>query len=408
MKIAIIATELSPFSDQTTNATEAACLAGAFLSLGHDVRVIIPLPNDIDLNVHALARRLTRITFQIGGVEHSCARYDGRTSSGVTVHLLEIAEGSSVSDQAPDQEAFCHASTAFLRSLNEPIDWCFSWGHETSLVASLAAESTTSTARMSHFLFLPSIKDSDPMPEVVSAADRVVVFDGNVLERAVQLQNEQLIESLASGRITALARPITCGEPRTFSDKVSAKAAFQLRNDLPVRTDVPLVLFMDIENDTNDHALRSFIRGDVQAVCPKGDVDLTKLAERYPDRLSLIPFDSYDDALLAADACVLGKRSHLAMNALSNGTVPIVRAAGAGGIVDLEPSCESGSAIVVDDSSEKSLEEGLGRFVSAFRNGPVYRSLVTRLPGYVVSWSDAAQHYLQLMEEAKPTGEQAP
>ncbi|MCP4606976.1 MAG: hypothetical protein GY847_41770 [Proteobacteria bacterium] len=404
MHIGIVATELVPFIEETPGSVDVASLASAFISLEHEVCVVIPLTPSVDLNAHSLARRLTPIPMEMDDKSYNCIRYDGRTSSGVTVHFLEI-EGLAFESGEPKRiEEFNRAAAAFLGTFTEPIDLCISYDSEAWLVPSLVRETASQKDSTVHMLITPSLDNDTITFEKATAADRIVVFDQTSIDEAVSNGIEPLAGMISQDRVIGLQRPVDRCEPLTWEKKSSLKAAFQLGSELPVRSDVPLILFAETENPSFAEVLKSLLRQDVQAICRARRSELSELRERYPDRLALIRDDGPLEKILApADACVVGRDTRLAALALCLGTVPIAGPGSDTGIVDLEPSCQSGSGIVIEELSASALQSGLNRFTSAFGNNHGFRSLVTRLPQYTVTWRDAARHYLQLAEEVRPS-----
>ncbi|MCP4606434.1 MAG: hypothetical protein GY847_38995 [Proteobacteria bacterium] len=402
MRIGIVATELSPFIESTLKSADIASLASAFTSLGHDVFAIIPMTANIDVNAHSLARRLTPISFEMNDQSIRCARYDGRTPSGINVHLLEV-EGFPYDTTTQSTEAFCRAAACFLCSLSDPFDWCFSWDEETSLLPSLFRELAPASSKTAHMLIVSSLEDSSTtMTKGFAAADCAIIYGRDCETGAISKANKPLADMISQGRAVTVSRPGPTGKPLTLNEKASAKATFQMQSHLPVRDDVPLVLFTETNDKTFPDTLKSFLTEDVQAVCRRTGTTLTSLAERYPDRLAIVPeTEAWEKMLEPVDACLAVDDVHLALQALSNSTVPITDLSSAAGIVDLEPTRDSGSGILVESRSTQSMVTGLKRFVSAYRTGSAFKALAARLPGYVTTWPTAARQYLDLMAEVK-------
>ncbi len=406
MQISIITTGFSPFWDSTTQAKERAFLADALVSLGHTVRVVVPLPKGLALDTYSLARRLNPIQSELNGNALKAIRYDGRTSSGVESHLLEI-EGPAFDGQQDSShyaEAFCHLAISCLDSLSEPIDCCLSF--ESALLFPMCAKKNPLGLSKTIQMLVVDTLEIDPamLAQGVEAADRIIIAGRNLAEEACTKGIGPLEQRLAQGSAFTLQKPCQPGDSVSSKDKATAKTTFQADSTLEVRSDVPLVLFTNSQDAPFDETLKHFLEGDVQAVCAGSSDELKNLAEQYPDRLCLAPSsESLQPLLAAADGCVVGQDPDMTAMALSNGTVPIAGPGASSELVDLEPSCESGSGIIVADLTTKALAEGLGRFLAAFHQGPDFLSLTKRLPEYVPSWSKTAQHYIQLIDELKPT-----
>jgi hypothetical protein len=204
---------------------------------------------------------------------------------------------------------------------------------------------------------------------------------------------------LQDGRAVNLPWPVTTAKQLDSTDKTSKKAAFQIQSKLPVRADVPLVFFSNPLDAPFAKAMEQFLTRDVQVVVATKNDRLTALSERYPDRIALSTSDlSIEDHLCVADGCVVEGDPRIISLALANGTVPITNQGAGAKLVDLEPNLQSGSGIVVPALTEDAFSEGLGRFVAAYGNS-AFPSLSNRLPKYALTWSQAATHCLQLIEE---------
>jgi hypothetical protein len=346
-------------------------------------------------DAHSLARRLNPIEVEFGGAKRSFLRYDGHILSGVEVYLLEVdakAEGKDDGDAAAS-EAFCHAALSCLDSQPEPPSCCLSFDTEIAALPSLCR-----TRKVPHLMVVETLgRDPETFGQSLLASDRVVVL-GNALTRDNEL-SDPLPEMLQDGRAVNLPWPVTAVKQFGSADKASKKAAFQMQSKLPVRTDVPLVFFSNPLDAPFAKAMEHFLTRDVQVVVATKNDRLAALRERYPDRIALSTSDhSIDDHLYIADGCVVEGDPRIISLALAHGTVPITDQVTGAKLVDLEPNLQSGSGIVVPYLTEDAFSEGLGRFVAAYGD-PAFSSLANRLPKYALTWSQAATHCLQLIEE---------
>ncbi len=395
MQIALISTKFNPFGNATHRCTICEPLADALSSLGHSVKTVVPLPVGMNPDTHSLARRLNPIEVELGGDKRSFIRYDGHISSGVEVYLLEVdekAEGKDDSNTAAT-EAFCRAALSCLDSQPEPPACCLSFDAEIAVLPSLCR-----ARKIPHLMVVETLgRDPEIFKESLPATDRVV-FLGNELTGDNEI-SDPLSEMLQDGRAVNLPWPVAAVKQLGSVDKTSRKAAFQIQSKLPVRTDVPLVFFSNPLDAPFAKAMEHFLTRDAQVVVATKNDRLTTLRDRYPDRIALSTSDhSIEDHLHIADGCVVEGDSRIISLALAHGTVPITDQVTGAKLVDLEPNLQSGSGIVVPNLTEDAFSEGLGRFVAAYGD-PAFPSLVNRLPTYAPTWSQAATHCLQLIEE---------
>jgi hypothetical protein len=404
MHIAIVAKELPPYVENTMRGAEIATLAEEFISRGHSVCAIIPFPLGRDLYAHSLARRLNPISFERNSEKKRCIRYDGRTSSGVAVHLLEIeglcADTENDVWEAADTEAFCAAACALLSSLGQAFDWCLSFDSEASLVPAIS-KSSDSGNQMDHMLVVTTLKgDLAALAKGLLRSDQVVIANREAAFLAESRKIEPLANMIADGSASTFSRPCGSFKPLGLDQKASLKAAFQFKTGLPIRDDAPLVLFAEPDVPPFFETLKSFLKGNVQVAAFSAGGGLKDLTGLYRDRLAVVEAPgSLDDALGPMDACVVGSNVGLVEKALLWSVVPVVGSESGFGLVDLEPSCESGSGIVVDELTEPLLVQGLNRLAAAYSYRSAFKSLAARLPGYVATWAKVADHYLQIMED---------
>lgn len=395
MQIALISTTFNPFGDATHRGTICESLANALASLGHSVKTVVPLPAGMNPDAHSLARRLNPIEVESGSGKRSFVRYDGHILSGVEVYLLEADEkaGGKDDDDTTATEAFCLAALSCLDSQPESPACCLSFNVEMSVLPSLCQ-----TRKTPHLMVMDTLgQDLEAVKKSLLATDRVVVV-GNKLHRDNDVP-DPLPDMLQDGRAVRLPWPVTTAKQLDSAEKTSKKAAFQIQSKLPVRTDVPLVFFSNPLDAPFAGAMEQFLTRDVQVVVATKNDRLTALRERYPDRFALSTSDlAIEDHLTIADGCVVEGDPRIISLALVNGTVPITAQGAGAKLVDLEPNLQTGSGIVVPVLTEDAYSEGLGRFVAAYGN-PAFPSLKKRLPKYALTWSQAATHCLQLIEE---------
>ena len=395
MQIALISTKINPFGDAAHRDTICGPLANALSSAGHSIKIVVPLPREMNPEAHSLARRLNPIEVNTDDGNHIFNRYDGNIMSGVDVYLLEVAEtpAAATLDQAAVADLFCRAALACLDSQPEAPACCISFSDGMPLVSNLCRQRQTP-----NLLILQSLgDDAEALEKGLLEADRVVVLGSDPTQ--TKEIPDLLVEMLQDGRAVSLPRPADAVKPLSAEEKASKKAAFQMQMSLPVRTDVPVVFFPNPLDSPFIEVLEQLLTRDVQVLVATKNDRLVSLLERYPDRLAISTSDhSVKDHLAIADGCVVNGNPQMISMALCCGTLPVTSVGAGSGLVDLEPNLQSGSGIVIPRLSEDLLAEGLGRFAAAFSN-PAYRALSARLPAYTVTWNRMATYCLQLIEE---------
>jgi len=398
MRVFNVAIELAPFSDETGLGTEVSKLLGALVKRGHDVRAIAPLDAGADPSGHPLARRLRPVVAACEGREVRFTRFEGRAASGVNVDLLQPAEA------LPRRlllEAFNRAALELVRAAGGSDAACLAWNRECAPFAALDAASTPPIGAANYVVVQGAIDGFDEWA-VQAAARRVILTRRSAIDLGSADGSAALASMLDDGR--AIALPLAVDEHPALgpTEKASAKAALQATYGLPVRADVPLTLFAALPGGALAEAVGAYLRGEAQAIAA-GDLGADAaafgaLAERYPDRLTVLPEGTGADGLLAgADFCAALADPTLAARAMSFGAVPITTAACAEGAVDLEPSLQSGTAIISDGPSAAAAIEALGRAVSAFHLGKPFAALATRIQGHVATWPVCAERFEQIL-----------
>ena len=401
MEIAIISEEFTPYTPSSRRGAYLASLSSEFVRLGHNVSLFLPMPEGLDVSRHSLARRLVSLSVTCGKETYDCTRYDGLTTSGVRAYLLEIdgiTFGKNKSANRDDRSTIFSMGVAeILMALKLSPDWCVVVGAELTTSFDILKREPYALRAKHMYLDLDSEPVTPSLGETLNLADSVVIADSHKKSGVLSDSNHSFGEMIADGRATVIPMPAPAHDVLRAEEKISHKTTFQMRFGLPVRKNVPVVLFCDCVASETPDVLRSFLRSDVQAIAVKGNERLTRLAEKYPDRLALIESANEHDAMASADACVVGNDATLASLALTSGTIPIGGPGISSDIVDLEPSCQSGSGILVGDLGAQSLLVGLGRLATACSHESDFRALSARLPSYVPSWSEVANYYLQLM-----------
>ncbi len=400
MDLSIVTPEYDPYLNITGTGQDAASLADAFVAEGHSVTVVMPLPSGVNLDSFSLARRLVPITVSVDGRPKKAIRYDGRTSSGVQVHLLEFEDYSEASSKGdwPEArvEAFGKAAGELLTSLTNSPCACISFGIPASCVPAVVKGKEGETCATQVWVLNDVTATAQMLERGIAAADRIILFDA-ATEDLLRSSGLNIDEMLEERRAVQLKRPSAdCAV--SPCDKKSEKARWQLENGLPVRPDVPLVGFPASDALPYLETIESLVRRDLQVIAEKTD-GVAPLLEKYRDRLALVSRDElFDSVVCAADAFVAGDDESAALSAMAWGTLPIVGPETAASFVEIEPSLLSGSAITIRQVSPEGVEEAFGRLQGAFARGDDFFALLGRLPGFVTTWETTARHYLQVIE----------
>jgi hypothetical protein len=385
MHITIVADALIPYFERDSLSEEPARLAKAFKQAGHQVSCIVPFDKRIDVDAHSLARRLTPIKIPLNGDTVSCVRYDGRTADRVNVYLLDI----DIETEKIPAFVFCCAACEVASSFAVLPDACLSVGRRAIRFPEICRKSDTKIRRAVQLARLSGDASTDAATlENAASADRVVFCSHQMKDRSA------LDGKLEAGRGVIIHKPAVTA-PGSL-DKPSRKTAFQMAHGLPVRDDIPLVAVCRPDIDS----LGEWLSQDVQVAALDESKSLEELEARYPDRLTLTERRTWDNTLSAADAVVIGNDLERLHTALAHGALPIVDRSLASDAVDLEPSLETGSAIISGSQSEQQ-KAAVGRLLGAFKKRSEFQRLAARLPGFSCTWDKAVTRYVQLINEVK-------
>ncbi len=381
MHIVFVCREFSPYVETSLLAKETVHLAKALIQNDHQVSAVIPGMQGVNPTAHSLARRLTPLKALVDGLEFSAIRFDGRTPDGVAINLLDISGPGGAEVKAENEHAAaCAHGATFLCGLPEPPELCISLGPELSGVAE-AARQHPELVETVFFADLRNAAEQDIRS--VPFADRVIV-------------SRQAANAVDNGNGSFVVIP-KAAPADIVKDKLSAKTAFQMKFGLKVRSDAPLTTFHDFTKEL----LAQYLAADVQAVIPDDRDDCTALKERYPDRLVALPRAEFGAALHASDGCVTAADVAMAQACLTVGVLPIVTAAVADDVVDIEASLDSGTGIVMRSVEPSDAAVGMSRWIAAFHKRDAFRALQKRLPEYAVTWNRAAALIENLVEEVR-------
>jgi starch synthase len=200
--------------------------------------------------------------------------------------------------------------------------------------------------------------------------------------------------------------------------KDKCKAELQHDLTLPVRSDVPLFGAIGGVDDDGMALLAKigpdFLRNDVQLVVQlEGGGELVAIYEelwdQWPDRIQIKTGDDepFRHALIAASDFIVapGREApsdNIQMLAQRYGALPIVHRDGglADEVVDAEASLKTGSGILYDEPTTRSLLSAVQRGAAAFANNKRFREMQSRVMLIDHSWERTTRLYERAYREA--------
>ncbi len=136
MRILMVSSEMAPFAKVGGLADVVAALSGELAARGHDVRVVLPLYDDLDrraLGIRKLAK-LPPLAVRVGGTMHDIRHHVmGRGTGRLKVHLIEAdlfdrpgiytdANGEGFTDSLDRAALHAQAALQLPRLLEWPVD----------------------------------------------------------------------------------------------------------------------------------------------------------------------------------------------------------------------------------------------------------------------------------------------
>ncbi|MBO6937024.1 MAG: glycogen/starch synthase [Deltaproteobacteria bacterium] len=449
MNIVLITHEMDPFVGRGTVAQVAGALPKALRSLDHEVSVILPLFEGIDPAKHSLARRLSKLTFEVGGKEYACEQWNGRTISGVEAIFIgheELFHSVPALDAGSDDEVALRAgvfarAVAALLEKNEP-GWEVVHAHGWLGAASLAAASEAGVGLPAVLTvhdpradgpsmedgIVPGVGSEGVLAAGARRAEVIAVGSPNVAKTLAESLGDNIgnreIRAIANGVDEATWNPLTDPElparfdPVDLRGKARCKAELQRRLEVPVRADAPVVTVLGREPEAWRRFVKTaprILRNDVQVIALGApDVDglrdgLADLQDRWPDRFQARSLDGKEGGKLdhlaraGADlALVLTDHAPDAIDPMivqRYGAVPIVPRVGAiaDTVVDCDANLETGTGFLFEAKDEEELLGGVRRAIGAFgREG--FGDLQSRVMRIDSSWERSARLHGMLYE----------
>lgn len=433
----------------------------------HTVDVVSPLYRQIDTAKLALARRLTKLEFGLGGRTWSCELYTGRNPDGVGLTFIGNEEvllsASSLTGEGKQLDAsrvgvFAAAVTELIRQ--NASDYDIVHGHGWAAAAAVArlrsalpelpmvltvydaSQEGRFDAGDAEWLGLgDEARDADGLSVLKAGlltADRVTTLSPNYAHRLQRPESDHglseafreigpKLSGVRHGIDPALWNPATDGhlvarfDPFDMDGKDKCKAELQRELTLPVRSDVPLFGVIGSVQDEGMALLAKIgpdiLRNDVQLVVQlEGGGELVAIFEelwdQWPDRIQIKTGD--DEALrhvliAASDFIVTPGREapsdNIQMRAQRYGALPIVHRDGglADEVVDCEASLKTGSGILYDEPTTRSLLSAMQRAAAAFANTKAFREVQSRVMRIDHSWERTTRLYERTYRDAIST-----
>ncbi len=430
----------------------------------HAVDMVSPLYGHIDTAKLALARRLTKLEFELGGRAWSCELYTGRTPDGVGLTFIGNEEvllsADSLTNDGEPLEAsrvgvFAAAVTELIRQNADDYDIVHAHGWAAAAVVArlrsvlpdlptvLTVYDASNQGRFdtgdAEAIGLGDEARDASGVNVLKAglltADRVTTLSPNYAHRLLRPDNddalgevfreiEPKLTGVRHGIDPALWNPATDGhlparfDPFDTDGKDKCKAELQHDLTLPVRSDAPVFGAIGHVDDEGMAMLAKigpdFLRNDVQLVVQlAGDGELVAIYEelwdQWPDRIQIKTGDDepFRHALIGASDFIVAPgggapSDKIQMLAQRYGALPIVHRDGglADEVVDSEASLKTGSGILYDEPNTRSLLSALQRAAAAFANNKPFREMQSRIMRIDHSWERTTRLYERAYREA--------
>lgn len=444
-------------------ARDVNTLAKVLRRADHTVDLVAPLYGHVDAAKLALARRLTKLQFDLGGREWACELYTGRNPDGVGLTFIgneEVLLSADTLEEVGGQlEAsrigvFASAVAELVKQSSNDYDVVHAHGWVGAAVLAHLRDTVPDLPRVltlydaskqgsfgtedSAWLGLGADAELggaiNTLKAGLIAADQVTTLSPNYAHRLQNDESDPLVSvyrdlgsklnGVRHGIDPARWNPATDGhlparfDPFDIDGKHKCKAELQHDLALPVRSDVPLFAAIGrVEGDGMDLLAKvgpDLLRNDVQLVVQlEGNGELVAIYEelwdQWPDRIQIKTGDDegFRHALVGASDFVVvpGREAptdNIQMCAQRYGALPIVHRDGglADEVVDCEASLKTGSGILYDEPTAASLLAALQRAAAAFANTRAFRELQSRVMRIDHSWERTTRLYERTYRDA--------
>jgi starch synthase len=443
---------------------DVTSLAKVLRRADHTVDLVSPLYGHIDTAKLALARRLTKLELELEGRPWACELYTGRSPDGVGLTFIGNEEvllsADSLTGEGEQLDAsrvgvFASAVTELVRQNADDYDLVHAHGWAAAAaVAQLrdvcpnlptvltvydASQQGRFDAADAGWLGLgDGARDGDGLSVLKAgllAADRVTTLSPNYAYRLQRPESEDALAGVfreiapklggvRHGIDPAHWNPATDGhlparfDPFDTDGKDKCKAELQHDLTLPVRSDVPLFAAIGRVDDEGMELLAKigpdFLRNEVQLVVQlEGDGELVAIYEelwdQWPDRIQIKTGsdEAFRHVLIGASDFVVvpGREAptdNIQMRAQRYGALPIVHRDGglADEVVDCEASLKTGSGLLYDELTARSLLSALQRAAAAFANTKAFKELQSRVMRIDHSWERTIRLYERTYRDA--------
>ena len=430
----------------------------------HTVDLVSPLYGHIDTAKRALARRLTKLEFELGGRPWACELYTGRSPDGVDLTFIGNEEvllsASSLTGEGGQLDAsrvgvFASAVVELARQNVDQYDVVHAHGASgAAVLAGLrsafpdlpavltvydALEQGRFDASDADWLAVgDEARDGSTLSTLKAgllAADRITTLSPNYAHRLQRSDSDvplaetfrevaPKMSGVRHGIDPAVWNPATDGhlaarfDPFDMDGKDKCKAELQHELTLPVRSDVPLFAAIGRVGDEGMDLLAKvgpdFLRNEVQLVVQlDGHGELVAIYEelwdQWTDRIQIRTGDdeAFRHVLVSASDFVVvpGREAptdNIQMRAQRYGALPIVYREGglADEVVDCEASLKSGSGLLYDEPTAGSLLSALQRAAAAFANTKAFREVQSRIMRIDHSWERTSRLYERTYRDA--------
>jgi starch synthase len=430
----------------------------------HAVDLVSPLYGHIDTAKLALARRLTKLEVELGGRSWSCELYTGRNPDGVGLTFIGNEElllsADSLSGDGEQLDAsrvglFAAAAAELIRQNAGDYDIVHAHGWAAGAVvarlralvpdmpAVLTVYDASAQGRFdsadTDWLGLGEAAQDGAGISVLKAglltADQVTTLSPNYAHRLQRPESDEpladvfreigpRLDGVRHGIDPALWNPATDGhlparfDPFDLDGKDKCKAELQHDLTLPVRSDVPLFGVIGHVDDEGMGLLAKigpdFLRNDVQLVVQlDGGGELIAIYEelwdQWPDRIQIKTGcdEAFRHALIGASDFIVvpdgdAPSDNIQMRAQRYGALPIVHREGglADEVVDCEASLKTGSGLLYDEQTTRSLLAALQRAAAAFASHKAFRELQGRIMRLDHSWERTTRLYERAYRDA--------
>ena len=414
-------------------------LLEALARKGHEVTVVAPLYEGVDTSAYSMAGRIRPLEVSMPSGDMSFRIRETVLGSRLKVVLLENNQGANEELREKEDKAavlfwtgFSRAALSFTASDPAMPDALLLEGWRTGIAGlsrDACPEESVRDIPLVLFVFDEPSGESDFSSDALRAAGIGV---GPLSERIPAACDIVLVPSPEekTARAYSAYNPDTFRVPVYFRydnddagcstqgymkfsaddlrGKRRTKSFVQKQALLPVRMDVPLFVMQgSTKGAMSFGVIKKLILDDVQVLLSENgheeNAELTDLARRFPDRLSIV--DSKNDSIMlnltaAADFSVFMESNPDAdglYKSLVKGAVPVLNASGPvpDFIVEMEPGCKSGSAFTFSGSGIEDAVAALRRAGACFR-----RQEFSPVPGRLMRMSQGLEDVLSVYERA--------